>query len=253
MGDLSSLPLAQPFDFPEGEHGVLLIHGFTGSPAHMRKIGDALRADGFAVRGILLPGHGTKPEDMARCSWQDWLLCARQAAREMRGKYRFFSVAGLSMGGVLALMLAEEMEVTACVSIAAPMKTQNPFTGLAPVLAPFHPTTQKRSNPLRALMDAEYDLGYDSFPTKSVHDLRELTARARQHLNLISCPILAVQSRKDATVAPASPDIILRGVTSEKRAMLWLSDSPHVCTITPEAETLARQMAAFLRGAEKES
>ena len=57
MPDLSS-PLAQPFFFPEGEHAVLLMHGFTGSPAHMRKLGEALHARGFAVRGILLPGHG---------------------------------------------------------------------------------------------------------------------------------------------------------------------------------------------------
>ena len=63
MPDLSS-PLAQPFFFPEGEHAVLLMHGFTGSPAHMRKLGEALHARGFAVRGILLPGHGGVPEDM---------------------------------------------------------------------------------------------------------------------------------------------------------------------------------------------
>ena len=53
MPDLSS-PLAQPFFSPEGEHAVLLMHGFTGSPAHMRKLGEALHARGFAVRGILL-------------------------------------------------------------------------------------------------------------------------------------------------------------------------------------------------------
>lgn len=253
MPDLTSLPLAQPFDFPEGEHGVLLIHGFTGTPAHMRKIGDALHENGFAVRGILLPGHGTKKEDMARCSWQDWLLCARQAAREMRGSHRFFSVAGLSMGGLLALMLAEETEVTACVSIAAPIRTQNPYIRLALPLSIFHPMMQKKPDPARALLDAEYDLGYDGFPTKSVHDLSVLMARARQHLNLIRCPILAVQSQKDATVSPESLEWILRNVGSERKARLWLAESPHVCTITPETETLTRHMIAFLRGAEKKN
>ena len=96
-------PLAEPFDFPAGEHGVLLLHGFTGSPAHMRKLGEALSARGFAARDILLPGHGTRYEDMRGCTWQDWLLAARMAAREMRERYARFSVAGLSMGGYVAM------------------------------------------------------------------------------------------------------------------------------------------------------
>ena len=78
MPDLSS-PLARPFFFPEGEHAVLLMHGFTGSPAHMRKLGEALHARGFAVRGILLPGHGGVPEDVRGVRWQDWLLAARSS------------------------------------------------------------------------------------------------------------------------------------------------------------------------------
>ena len=71
MQDFSS-PLCQPFDFPEGDHGVLLIHGFTGSPAHMRLIGEELHQRGFAVRGIRLPGHCENEEAMGRATWQDW-------------------------------------------------------------------------------------------------------------------------------------------------------------------------------------
>lgn len=249
MGEILS-PLVQPFDFPEGEHGVLLIHGFTGTPAHMRKIGEDLHQKGFAVRGILLPGHGTKKEDMANVSWQDWLLCARSAAREMREKYRYFSVAGLSMGGVLALMLAEEMTLTACVPIAAPMRTKNRFRHLALPLSPLHPMMIKKENPKRSLLDPHYNLGYDGFPTKSTHDLNVLMARARRQLEMIRCPILAVQSRSDQTVTSDSPEIILQGVGSEKKAMLWLRDAPHVCTIAPEWTDISENMAAFLREAE---
>ena len=78
MQDFSS-PQAQPFDFPEGDHGILLIHGFTGSPAHMRLLGEGLKDKGFAVRGILLPGHGQTPEALGKVKWQDWLLASRQA------------------------------------------------------------------------------------------------------------------------------------------------------------------------------
>lgn len=247
-----SSPLAQPFLFPEGDHGLLLIHGFTGSPAHMRPIADALHERGFAVRGILLPGHGTSPEDMAKVSWQDWLLSVRTAAREMQGQYRHFSVAGLSMGGVLALLLAQEMDVTACVSLAAPMKTTNRFRWAAPLAAPFYPMIGKRPDAARERSPrTPYDIGYSCYPTKSVHDLSVLMHRARQHLSLIHCPVLVVQSRKDETVTADSPQIILDGVGSRAKAQLWLENAPHVCTTADEYPKIVDAMDSFLHKAEK--
>ena len=245
-------PLCGPFEFPEGRHGVLLIHGFTGCPGHMRKIGDALREDGFAVRGILLPGHGTSPEDMKRYCWQDWLLAVREAAKEMREKYPYFSVVGHSMGGVLALILAEEMDLTACVSIAAPMKTTNKLRHLALPVSFIHPMMNKKIDPVkRGVLDGDYDFTYSGFPTKSTHDLSVLMSRAKRSLELIRCPLLAVQSRSDRTVTADSPDMILQGVHSKKKAMLWLDNAPHVCTITAETPKITKGVIVFLKEAEK--
>lgn len=250
MQDFSS-PLAQPFDFPEGEHGVLLIHGFTGTPAHVRLVGEGLKEKGFAVQGILLPGHGESPEAMKKAAWQDWLLAARMAAQKMKAKYRYFSVGGLSMGGVIALILAEEMNVNACVPIAAPVKTTNRFQGIAPLAAPFYPMIHKRADGARATLDARYDIGFTSYPTSSVHHLSVLMRRARQNLGFIRCPILVIQSRKDQTVTQDSPELILRGVSSRKKAQLWLENAPHVCTISPEYPRITEAMASFLRDAEE--
>ena len=207
MADYLS-PLAAPFAFAGDGHGVLLIHGYTGSPAHMRPLGERLRDAGFSVKGILLPGHGTDAEDMRKVSWQDWVLAAREAAGEMRKKYAFFSVAGLSMGGLLSLLIASEGTADACVSIASPMRTRQRFRGLAPLLAKVYPTVRKRGESRG--VDAEYDVGYDCFPTSSVHDLNVIMRLARQGLPLIRCPLLAVQSRRDETVTEDSPEIILR-------------------------------------------
>ncbi|MBQ2977765.1 MAG: alpha/beta fold hydrolase [Clostridia bacterium] len=249
MQNISS-PLAQPFDFPEGDHGVLLIHGFTGSPAHMRLLGEGLHEKGYAVRGILLPGHGTNPEDMRKVSWQDWLLAARTAAKEMQDRYPHFSVAGLSMGGVLSLLLAQEMDLTACVPIAAPMKTENKFRSVALLAAPFVPMIRWRGSGARKGMDAAYDIGYRDYPTISVHHLNVLMKKARRQLSLIDCPLLTVQSRKDRTVTPDSPEIILNGVSSKIRASLWLEEAPHVCTIAPEYPKIIEAMDDFLKKAE---
>lgn len=247
-----SLPQARPFDFPEGEHGVLLIHGFTGSPSHMRLVGEGLREKGFAVRGILLPGHGETPEAMGKTTWQDWAQASQEAAADMRAKYKCLTVAGLSMGGCLALMLAEQMEADACVSIAAPMKTTARFRSLAPVAAKVHPMVHKRADGSRNTLNADYDIGYDSYPLSSVAHLSAIMRKAKRDLPLIRCPILVVQSHGDKTVTADSPDIILNGVSSAVKARLWLDDAPHVCTISPEYPKIVQAMDEFLRKVEEE-
>lgn len=122
--DFSS-PLCQPYEVRQGEHGVLLMHGFAGSAAHMRPLAEGLVQQGFGVRTINLPGHATTLEDMRRCSWQDWLNAAKEAFREMKEQYRFVSVTGLSMGGCLTLMIAEQSDPTAIAPISAPMGVLN--------------------------------------------------------------------------------------------------------------------------------
>ena len=119
--DFSS-PLCQPYEVRQGEHGVLLMHGFAGSAAHMRPLAEGLVQQGFGVRTINLPGHATTLEDMRRCSWQDWLNAAKEAFREMKEQYRFVSVTGLSMGGCLTLMIAEQSDPTAIAPISGTIR-----------------------------------------------------------------------------------------------------------------------------------
>ena len=205
----------------------------------MRLIGEGLHEKGYAVRGILLPGHGGTPKDMGKVTWQDWLLAARTAAKEMQARYPHFSVAGLSMGGAIALILAQEMDLTACVSLAAPMKTTNKFRPFALLAAPFMPMIRRKG------------AGPD-YPTISVHHLNVIMRKARQHLSLIDCPLLAIQGKRDRTVTMDSPDIILKNISSKTRASLWLNDAPHVCTTAPEYPKIIEAMDEFLKKAEKE-
>lgn len=242
-----SLPAAHGFDFPEGEHGILLLHGFTACPAQLYPLGVGLRDAGFAVRAICLPGHGKTPRDMAASTWRDWLDAARSAARDMRSRYPLFTVAGLSMGGVLSLILAEEMDVDACVTLAAPMKAANPFACIAPYLYFCYPTVHSRENPAREQLDARYDLGYVNYPTRKVGDLNTLIRMARKNLNKVRCPLLSIQSHRDTAIVPESLDVIQQGASSAVKAQLWLSDAPHVITLSPELPEILEKMTAFLR------
>ena len=114
----------KPFFHEGSDKGILLIHGFTGSVSHMRPLGDALADRGYTVMGINLPGHATTEADMAKSDWRQWLDAARTALVKLKKSCLSVTVAGLSMGGVIALILAEEGLADACVSISAPMATR---------------------------------------------------------------------------------------------------------------------------------
>ena len=249
-----SAPLCQPFLLEGGSHGVLLIHGFTGSAAHMRLIGEQLHAQGFTVMGINLPGHATHMMDMANYSWADWLNAAKTAFLDLKARSEYVSVAGLSMGGILTLLLAEQMDVTSIAALSTPTAVQNRLLGLSGVLSCFVKTVMWGDDSHRArLMDMNYHYGYRGFPTRSCTDLNRLLRMARQNLHAITCPVLVVQSRADETIVPESAETILAGVSSWRKGVLWLEMVPHVISISPEYKNIAAAMARHFREAEKES
>lgn len=246
-----SAPLCQPFFLQGGKHGVLLIHGFTGSIAHLRLIGEGLHERGFTVMGVNLPGHATSMEDMAECTWEDWLGAAKQAFVELKEKCEYVSVAGLSMGGCLTLLLAEQMPVTACAPISAPTAVKNKLLPLAGVAWRFMPMIMwGQSAEREAKLDMRYDYGYPGFYSKCGAHLHKLIVMARRNLHAIRCPILAVQSRADETIEQRSAYDIIKGVSSEKKGILWLEDSPHVCTISADHERITEEIAMLFRQAE---
>ncbi len=248
-----SAPECQPFLLEGGDHGVLLIHGFTGSAGHMRLIGECLHRQGFTVQGINLPGHAETIEAMGRTGWQDWLTAAKEAMLRLRERCEYVSVAGLSMGGVLTLLLAEQMEPTAVAPISAPMAVQNRLMPLARFVAPVMPTIWWREDKERAAqLDQRYDYGYPGFPTRCAAELNTLIRMARRDLHSVTCPLLAVQSHADETISADSAEIIVQGVSSDVAGVLWLEDVPHVCTLSKEYRHVAEAIGKLFREAEKE-
>lgn len=232
-------------------HGVLLLHGFTGTCAHMRLIAEGLQARGFTVMGVNLPGHGTTMEDMGRFGWQEWLEAAKEAFLQLQRQCSHVSVAGLSMGGCLSLIIGEQMQPTSIATISAPMGTRLPLwlTTLSWLVLR---TIWWKSRPdnLNPVMD-EYDYGYPGFPSKCGRHLARLIRMSRCDLHAVTCPVLVVQSGADTVITADSADVILQGVSSGRKGILWLENAPHVCTITPEACKITEALAEHFMRAEQ--
>jgi carboxylesterase len=240
--------VCRPFFHQGSEDGILLMHGFTGSAAHMRKIADRPAELGYTVMTINLPGHATSEAEMAKCTWKDWLEAAKQAVLELKTHCKRVTVCGLSMGGVLALLVAEQMQVDGCVPISAPMAVKNRLLGLAGIAAPLLPRIAwGGGGEYHKGLDKAYDFGYSGFPTAKGADLHKLIKLARKNLFSVVCPILCVQSQHDETIWEGSADCILENVSSERRQKLWLTGVPHVCTISPELPAIADSIDHLLQ------
>lgn len=240
--------VCKPFFHQGGKKGVVLLHGFTGSVAHMRPLGDALYARGYTVMGVNLPGHATTEEDMASVGRREWLQAALDAAGYMRLRCQTVAMCGLSMGALLSLIVAERQKADACISISAPLPSANRLLPLAGIFGLVVPRVSwKEDENRKRQLDQRYDKGYTGFPMRKGADLFNLSKKAQQKLAKITCPVLAVQSLDDHAVAPESADTIMNGIQSAHKEKLILKDVPHVCTISEKLPEIVDRIDAFIQ------
>ena len=242
-----SVDVAQPVYVEGGKTGILLIHGFTGSAAHMRKLADSLIPLGHTVMSINLPGHATTELDMANYTSDNWIEAGKAASKKLKETCEKVIVVGLSMGGNIALLLAEEGVVDLCVTISSPMATKVKGLSLTRVFAPVYKRIMWMHSPERhKLLDPKFDLGYSGFPTQKGYDLHILIKHSRRHLKNITCPILVIQSDADNTIWSGSGDYILENVSSTAKHKLLLSSVPHVLTISDKYPTVVNTVHEFI-------
>ena len=246
---IDSHPHAKSFTFQGDNVGILLIHGFTGAPGHMLRLGESFHEDGHTVLGIQLPGHGTHLDDMEESTWQHWLAATRDAVNKLAETCDQIFVCGLSMGGVLTLLMAEELPITGAISIAAPVRIHDPlapYAGFFGLFLRYRPYGKEKPD------KHPYDIGYQATPLRKVPDLLRLMRMAESGLHKITCPMLIVQGLKDGTVKPKSAQMIHDlAVHCHEKEIIWLENSPHVCTLEPEYDILIDKIRGFIKGHSK--
>lgn len=224
--------LKLPYHYPGSHIGCLLIHDFSSTPAELRVIGDALSDSGYTTKGILLAGHGTKPEDLLNITYEDWIESAQQGINQLKKNCPKIVVIGHSMGGLLALQMAARNKIDGVVTIAAALKPQNRKAYLAWLLKYFQTYTSVPSNEWPP-EQKQYLLHYPYFPVASVAELQRLAAHTRGILPQITSKALIIQTMDDETVRPESAEIIACKISSSKKECLWLEEGTHNVPVVP--------------------
>jgi carboxylesterase len=240
------LPGAEPYRHEGGETGVLLCHGFTGSPQSLRPWARCLAERGLTVSLPLLPGHGTRWEDMQLTGWQDWYAEVDRELRALRRRCARVFVAGLSMGGALALRLAAKHgpDIDGVVVVNPAIKVHGLAAYTLPVSRHLVRTTRGIVSDIAKEHGAE--IGYTRVPLHAAHSLRTFFRLVDGELPQVTQPLLLLRSAQDHVVPAADSARILSRVSSTDVTEIVLEQSYHVATLDHDADRIFEESLTFM-------
>ena len=243
---MAILPGAEPFHHDGSDVGVLLCHGFTGTPQSLRPWGEYLADRGYSVRIPLLPGHGTTWQEMNQTRWEDWYAAVDAAFRELHEASERVVVCGLSMGGALALQLAQGHgpRISGLVLVNPAVKFEDPRTLLLPVLKHVVGSLGAIGNDIKK--PGVTELAYTRTPLKAAHSQLTAWQSVIRDLPEVTQPVLLLRSPQDHVVPPSSSALILSRISSLDVTEILLEDSYHVATIDNDAQRIFDESAKFI-------
>lgn len=240
-------PDAEPFSADGGPVGALVIHGFTGMPGSMRPWAEHLAAAGLAVRLPRLPGHGTRWQDANKVSWEDWYGEVDRAFDDLLARCDSVFVTGLSMGGTLALRLAEVRgdDVAGLVLVNPALYTLRKDAKLLPVLRFVVPMFPPVGSDIKK--PGVVEPAYSKLPVKGAWQLSLLWKETRADLAKVTQPLLVFTSRDDHTIEPVNSTSVMDGVSSTDKRQVILENSFHVATMDNDAPLIFDESLEFIR------
>jgi len=245
------LPGAEPFAFPgsgpDGRTGVLLVHGFTGTPMSMRPWGEHLAKEGFAVRCPLLPGHGTRWQDANLATHDQWTTAVGAAFDALSAECDQVFVAGLSMGGTLATRFAEQRpgDLAGLLLVNPALLTQRLDAKLLPLIARLTGSWAPIASDIKK--PGVVELAYPKLPTRAMMQLRGLWALTRADLPRVTAPTIVFHSAEDHVVEPINTRVLLDGISSTDTTEVVLRDSYHVATLDNDAPLIFTGSVDWIR------
>ncbi len=214
-----------------GEIGILLIHGFTVTPACFYAYGRTLVQAGYTVSVPLLPGHGTVPAALMDVTCADWLASVQKSYDALKKECQKVFVIGLSLGGALGLQLAVSRPDIAKLFLLSPAVYPNlplrlllPVMQVLPLTYIFHVTGDVKD-------PKGYEVGYRKVAINGVKQLAACMAQTQQILPLVKTDTLIFQARIDHEIPAEKAQQIFDLLGSDKKELIWLDDSRHAISV----------------------
>ena len=239
---------AEPFLLRGNKKGVLLIHGFTGSPAELLPLGEFLNNAGFTVLAVRLAGHGTSERDLMHTTCDDWFNSVLDGYALLKNICDEIFVAGHSMGTLLSLKLATIKNFEKLVTISPPFFIDDDLH-----LEQLPPRSECENKfvvkPRRKLKNVSPAVNktYRKFPLISVHELVALIDEVKNILPKVQAPLLVLHAEDDHTAKFESAAFLLKSVSSTEKAFVKISKGGHLIPLTDGREFVFEKILEFLK------
>jgi len=238
---------------------VLLIHGFGGSPVDLKPLTDFLKEEDCAFDTIVLPGHGTSPEDLRDIKKGDWLEKGFSAYEDLKRQYDEVSIVGFSMGGAIGLIIAAEKDVSKLVLISPYFKVKERwfyfgepeiwaqrYTKILPFVR--KPKIGQINDP-RGLK--EY-ISYRNLPTKSIGELSRIGRLAIEKSESVTCETLWIHSKKDIVADFHLSREVFEIIPSKEKTFIEYNKSNHIILYDHDRMDVIGNVMSFLKGSSDE-
>ena len=245
----------EPFLFlPEErkELGVVLVHGFSASPAEVRPFAEKLQTLGYPVIGVRLKGHGTSPWDLRERSWQDWLEPVQEGYKILSAFAPRLCLVGFSTGGGLSLLLAADQpdNLAGVVAISAPMKFRDRGIIFVPLVHTANKLVRWVSSfegimPFRATQPEHPHINYRNKPVRGLYELRSMLDELDERLADVRCPVTLLQGADDPTVDAESAELIHKKLGALQKEVVMVPATRHGILYEDIGETQER-IVSFL-------
>ncbi|WP_342600978.1 alpha/beta fold hydrolase [Psychrobacillus sp. FSL H8-0483] len=237
------------FTFEGGKRAVLLLHGFTGSTKDVKKLGEYLQKRGYTCHAPMYRGHGVTPEELLETSPTDWWQDVVDGYHHLKNQgYEEIAVAGISLGGVFSLRVAEEFPVKAVVSMCAPIK-RNSTDGLFDRLYNYAKIYKSFEGKSREEIIEELDV-LKNTPKDSLEGVQAITENTCEELSSITSPTLVLQGALDDAIYQESASFILEHVETDEKEIIWYKESGHIITLGKEKDKVCEDVFTFLNQVE---
>lgn len=257
----SEVEAAQPFHQPGSGDlarvGILMIHGFTATPAALRGYAERLAADGFTLSVPTLPGHARTPEDLCSVSYDDWIEACVKAYDRLRAECDTVHVIGISLGGALSLDLSTQRTEIRKLFLLAPAVYPLPILTFCrilvfPVLELFGVRFWKG---LAGDMKKEgsFEIAYGRTSLNGLRQLERGMRLVQRKLPDVRADVLIFQGTVDHDLPPHRASTILEKLGSANKELVWLENSYHEISRDHDAEAVIERIRAEILAAAESS
>ncbi|TYR81776.1 alpha/beta fold hydrolase [Priestia megaterium] len=234
---------AESFYYKGNEIGVLVSHGFMGTPQSMEYVGKGLAKKGYTVYGLRLTGHGTHYHDIENATYENWKQDFLEGYQLLKSQCKHVFIVGQSMGGTLTFHTASQgLDLEGVIAI-------NPAMTSIPSMEPYRsrhtPRYLKEDRP--DIKDQNvYEITYDKVPVRSMRELLHLMDETKELLSTVTCPALLLTSSIDHVVPPENSAYILNRIRSQIKQQVILSNSYHVASMDYDKDEIVIQASHFI-------